>query len=426
MAQTGTLSLSESISRQRDFRVMAIVGLAHSMSHFCQLVLPMLSLRISAGMGYSYTQLGFVLSVFYITSCLVQTSSGFVVDKKGARPMLFIGLSLIGLGLLGYALSTSYWMLLVSAAIMGVGNGVFHPTDYTLLNKLVSLKRLSHAYSIHGISGNMGWALAPIYAVFIANIFDSWRIAMAASSALVALVLLVVFLNRQFLAETDVEHGGDIVPQKEKASSDSPVLAQPTESALAFLRLPAIWMCLAFFFFFALSNSAIQIYSSVAAQGLFGLSEWLGAFCVTAFMIASAGGMFLGGFLAADPTRCEKIVAAAFTCSVCMALLLVALPLPAVSIPVMFMLMGFSSGIAGPSRDLIVKRSTPPGASGRVFGVVYAGLDIGQSVAPMIYGRLMDHQNYAGLFIAMACVQGILVVGSLVAAYKNQRTVRTV
>ncbi len=56
-------------------------------------------------------------------------------------------------------------------------------------------------------------------------------------------------------------------------------------------------------------------------------------------------------------------------------------------VPVLFGAMGFASGIAGPSRDLLVKSSTPANATGRVYGVVYAGLDIGQAVAPLVFGR---------------------------------------
>jgi FSR family fosmidomycin resistance protein-like MFS transporter len=70
---------------------------------------------------------------------------------------------------------------------------------------------------------------------------------------------------------------------------------------------------------------------------------------------------------------------------------------PAWLVPVLFGVMGFASGMAGPSRDLLVKRSTPENASGRVYGVVYAGLDIGQAVSPLVFGAMMDHGQYRGV-----------------------------
>lgn len=395
--------------KNHDFRVMAVVGIAHAMSHFAQLVLPLLSPRMTVDFGVNYTQLGFVLTVFFASSFITQTASGFIVDTKGPRPILLTGLTLIVLGISGYALSTSYWMLLLSAVALGVGNGVFHPADYTLLNWLVKSRRLAHAYSAHGITGTLGWALAPVFVVPIAAATSSWRIAMGAAAALVAVVLLVVFSQRRLLGGAALTEMKLSASTRAASRADSQV---PQESTFAFLKLPAIWMCMGFFFFYALSGSAIQTYAAVAVHGLFGLSEQWAAYCVTFFMVASMAGMVWGGFLASDPSRCEKIVGVGFGCSATVALGVGFLPLPVVMVPVMFMLMGFATGIAGPSRDLIVKRATPARASGRVFGIVYAGLDIGQGLAPMIYGRLMDHQNYAGLFIALAVVQGVLIASA--------------
>jgi MFS transporter, FSR family, fosmidomycin resistance protein len=102
-----------------------------------------------------------------------------------------------------------------------------------------------------------------------------------------------------------------------------------------------------------------------------------------------------------------------------LALVLALVDFPPVLVPAMFGAMGFASGIAGPSRDLLVKRSTPANASGRVYGVVYAGLDIGQAVAPLIFGRLMDHGQYMSVIIGLAVVQGVLIASAF-----NVRRVR--
>ena len=81
--------------------------------------------------------------------------------------------------------------------------------------------------------------------------------------------------------------------------------------------------------------------------------------------------------------------------------------------------MGLVSGMAGPSRDLLVKRSSPDNATGRVYGVVYAGLDIGQAVVPLVIGPLMDHGRYASVWLALALLQGVLIVSAF-----NVRRVR--
>jgi MFS family permease len=81
-------------------------------------------------------------------------------------------------------------------------------------------------------------------------------------------------------------------------------------------------------------------------------------------------------------------------------------------VPVMFGLMGLGAGIAGPSRDMIVKRATPANASGRVYGVVYSGLDIGQALAPLVFGPLMDKGQYAAVFVGLALVQAVLIASA--------------
>jgi MFS family permease len=129
-------------------------------------------------------------------------------------------------------------------------------------------------------------------------------------------------------------------------------------------------------------------------------------------MVCSAGGMVLGGFLAADPSRCEKVVGAGFGMAAVVALLIGFGPVPAMAVPVLFGAMGFVSGIAGPSRDLLVKRNTPENASGRVYGVVYSGLDIGQAAAPLVFGAMMDKGNYQGVWLGLVVMQAVLITSA--------------
>jgi MFS transporter, FSR family, fosmidomycin resistance protein len=96
----------------------------------------------------------------------------------------------------------------------------------------------------------------------------------------------------------------------------------------------------------------------------------------------------------------------------CIALWMALGPVPGWAVPVLFGVMGAVTGSASPSRDMLVKRSTPANASGRVFGVVYSGLDIGQALAPLLFGRLMDLQQYSAVWVGLAVVQGVLIVSA--------------
>ncbi|WP_076998727.1 MFS transporter [Variovorax sp. KK3] len=388
-----------------DAKLIGLVGLAHAISHFSQLVLAPLFPWLKDAFNVSYTELGAVLTVFFVVSCVVQAASGFLVDKLGPRPVLFVGLGLLSVAAVGYALAQSYWMLLASAVVAGIGNGVFHPVDYTLFNRKVAPTRLGHAYSVHGITGSLGWALAPAFVVPLAIAF-SWRVALASAGALALVVLLVLWLNRSvFALDVKAVH---------KATG-----ADAAGGQFAFLKIPAVWMCFSFFFFYAGALSVVQTFAPVAAGHLHAVPVALVAICLTVYMVASACGMVVGGFLASDPTKCERIVGASFGAAAVLALILAFANFPPVFVPVMFGAMGVATGLAGPSRDLLVKRSTPANASGRVYGVVYAGLDIGQAVAPLIFGRLMDHQQYVSVIVGLALLQAVLIASAF-----NVRRVR--
>jgi MFS transporter, FSR family, fosmidomycin resistance protein len=397
-------SIPSPMPLRQDAGVIGLVGLAHLISHFSQLLLAPLFPWLKDAFSVSYTQLGFLMTLFFLVSCAVQTLSGFLVDRYGPRPILFAGLGLLGVAAFGFALSPSYWVLALFSLVAGLGNGVFHPVNYTLLNRKVSARRLGHAYSFHGITGSLGWALAPALLVPLAIAF-SWRVALMGAGILAFSVLLVLWLNRSRLALPAAE------PQQAAAAS--------ADGTLDFLRIPAVWMCFGFFLFYAVVLSGIQAFAPEAARQLHGVPVALAAMCLTVYMVCSAGGMVVGGFLASDPARCERVVGAGFGAAALVALWIGLGPVPALAVPALFGIMGFASGIAGPSRDLLVKRSTPENATGRVYGVVYSGLDIGQALAPLAFGALMDRQNYQGVWLGLVFMQAVLITSAF-----NVRRVR--
>jgi FSR family fosmidomycin resistance protein-like MFS transporter len=392
---------------RRDAGVIGLVGLAHLVSHFSQLLLPPLFPWLKDALDASYMQLGFLMTIFFVVSCAVQAASGFLVDRLGPRPILFGGLTLLAVAAFGYAVAPGYWAMAFFSVVAGIGNGVFHPVDYTLLNRKVSAPRLGHAYSVHGITGSLGWAAAPVLLVPLAIAFH-WRVALAAAGVVALVVLVVLWVNRASLTLAPAPRPVPSHPQ-----------AQPQPGNFDFLRIPAVWMCFAFFFFYAVVLSVIQAFAPEAARQLHQVPVALAAACLTVYMVCSAGGMVLGGFLASDPARCERVVGAGFGIAALVALLIGFGPVPALAVPVLFGAMGFATGIAGPSRDLLVKRSTPENSTGRVYGVVYSGLDIGQAIAPLFFGALMDQGNFRGVWLGLVLTQAVLIASAF-----NVRRVR--
>src|SRR5882672_1325490 len=177
-----------------DVEVIGLIGLAHGTSHFFHLLLPPLFPFLMRDFALSFTQVGFLMTIFFLVSGIGQALAGFVVDRHGGRPVLFFGIATLSLSAVVLSLAGGYDVLLASAALAGLGNSIFHPADFTLLNRRVSPKRLGHAFSTHGVSGNLGWAAAPLFMAAISEA-SNWHVAALCAAAVAALVLAILFVR---------------------------------------------------------------------------------------------------------------------------------------------------------------------------------------------------------------------------------------
>jgi MFS family permease len=386
---------------RNDATIIGLVGLAHASSHFAHLLLPPLFPVFAAEFGLSFSQLGFLMTVFFVISGVGQAMSGFLVDKVGARPVLFVALGCFLAACLAGAMASSYAGLMLVAVFAGLGNAPFHPVDFSILNQRVSSARLGYAFSAHGLSGNLGWALAPaFFALMIA--FSDWHKAYLVAAGLYAAVIVVMALGRKHL-RTEV-----VIHHASQAASGT---------ALGFLKLPVVWWCFSFFLLSTMTLAVVQNYASPIFKALFDVSFETAAMTITAYMLAGALGMLIGGFVAARlPRSSDRVVALCMTAgAVLMAVCATGL-LGTGGTMVALAATGLAIGVGGPSRDMMIKRATPKGATGRVYGIVYSGLDTGFAVSPLIFGVMMDHGWYratllGGAFTLLLAVGAALGVG---------------
>ena len=395
-----TVALSR---RASDVRVIGLISLAHGSSHFFHLVLPPMFPWLKDAFALSYAELGLLMSVFFIVSCIAQAASGFLVDRIGARPVLFAGISLLVLAAFTYSQSSGYAMLLMGAVIAGFGNGIFHPVDYTLINHKVSPPNLPYAYSMHGVTGYLGWAAAPAFMVAIAQLSD-WRIAFLSAALLEACILAVLWVNRSYLLDNVKERHDDTHARNQAAN---PGVAQ--ESAFAFLKLTAVWLCWIFFFFSMASTSSLQSFAPSALFSIYQVPLDVGSYYITLLALGSAGGVLFGGYLAAKLKAPERIVTSCLSVTIVMCLLLGTGFIPVGLIPILFFGLGFGYGVVAPSRDLLVKTVTPKGVAGRVYGIVYSGIDLGAAVGPFIFGFFMDAGLPNALFLGIVAFQLMII-----------------
>jgi MFS family permease len=360
-------------SMTRDIKTIGMVSTVHGMSHFYQLVLPPLLPVLKMAFGVSYTDLGLLISVFYVCSGLAQTPAGFLVDRLGARTVLMVGLAAYGIGIALVGTMPQFWMLLPCVGLAGIGNSVFHPADYSVLTANVTPGRMARAYSAHALSGNIGWVLAPMTVLGLTGIIG-WHHALQA-----------VGLFGVLLAAWLALFGGLLDENTGRARHAN----GGTTPARALLTAP-ILMCLAYFVVVSVAGTSIQTFLPTTLHAWRGISLDIAGTALTFYVIGVGGGIISGGIIADRKIRPDLIIAVSLVCAGILILLVGLLHLPNSGLMAMLAGVGFCSGVSGPSRDLLVRQSSPPGATGKVFGFVYSGFDIGSAITPSILGFFLD------------------------------------
>lgn len=413
--------MDSTASLRTDARTISVVALGHSTSHFFQLLLPPLFPWLASDFSLSYAQLGSLMAMFYVVSGVGQALSGFIVDRIGARPVLFASVALFVLASLAAAAATGYAGLALAATLAGLGNAPIHPVDFSILNKRVSPSRLGHAYSVHGITGSLGWAVATAFVAGIAGLTGSWRMSCLAAALLSAIVLAVLWRHRDVLDD----RAGAAHPHGAARPAGATAGRSAAESgSLAFMKLPSVWLCFSFFLFTTFTFSAMQSFAVPALQQLEQLSLAVATAAVTGFMLCSAVGMIAGGVVVQRSHRLEVNIAIALGLCAAMLFVVASGVVHGVLAVALIACSGFGMGLAGPSRDMLIRQAAPPGATGRVYGTVYSGLDAGMMIAPLIFGLMMDHglpaMVFAGAGVALAlAVATSALVGRRIAAQRR-------
>jgi FSR family fosmidomycin resistance protein-like MFS transporter len=330
-----------------------------------------------------------------------------MVDRVGARPVMWGSVAIFVLACLAASMANSFPAMLLAAALAGLGNCAFHPVDFTILNHRVSSSRLGYAFSVHGLTGNLGWAAAPVFLMGFTALWG-WRSAyLAAAVAYTGILLLLVLRGDLLLTQTR---------PRPAASSDT------GESDLAFMKLPVVWWCFAFFMLSSITLAVVQNFSVPILKALQGVTLEMASMTLTAYMLCGAVGMLLGGIVAARlPRWSDRVVATCMTAAALCMVLCASGVLGVAGTLGVLAATGFAVGMGGPSRDLMIKKATPKGATGRVYGLVYSGLDTGFAVSPLIFGALMDRGWYATTLVGAAAVL-LLSVGAALGV--GQRTAK--
>jgi predicted MFS family arabinose efflux permease len=397
-------------SARRDAAVIGTVGFAHGTSHFFHMMIPPLYPWLMPEFGLGYAEVGALMTAFFVVSGIGQAFAGFAVDRFGAHRVLAAGLAVLAVSGLLLAAAANRPMLFAAAIVAGLGNSVFHPADFALLNHRVSVPRLGHAFSVHGLSGNLGWAAGAALMTAIAA-FAGWRGAALSASLFGLVALALLFAARGVVRD---------VPAVDRTAHDGAV----KEGTFAFLGTPLVWYAFAFFMLATLAYGALQNFAPSLFRSIYGLSLALATSALTAYLIGGGAGMVTGGFFASGGDRQERIVGVAFFTAALLSCLLASGATPPAMVVVVMAAMGFGVGFANPSRDMLVRMATKaeigPQAFGRVYGFVYSGLDVGLATAPLVFGILLDRGEPNTVLWAVAASQCLAIVAALLIGHRKR------
>ena len=377
-------------------RLITGVCAAHMMSHYYMLVLAPLLAFVRADFNVSYTQLALALTVFNVVSGVLQTPVGFLVDRVGARAVLIAGLALSSAAFAIAGLFDSYWVFIAMYGVAGLGNTAYHPADYSLLSHHSPPERLSQVFSFHTFAGMLGSAIAPVTLLTMQNYFG-WRGAYLGAALLGFVVLAALIAQPEPIAAL------------RPAGRSAKVASHAGGTGWRLLLSPPILLNLAFFTLTAIVGNGLNTYLVVALGALHATPPAIANIALTSLLTMNAIGVLAGGVLASRMRQHVLIAASGLTIGGFMTALIGLVALPSAVLIVLTGVSGFAVGTTYPSRDMLVRAVTPPGAYGRVFGFVSTGFNIGASIAPIIYGMLMDHGQPRGIFLLSAVVSLICV-----------------
>jgi MFS transporter, FSR family, fosmidomycin resistance protein len=375
------------VARSSDARIIAGVSAAHFVSHYYILLLAPLFGFVRAEYNVTYTELALALAVFNLVSGTLQTPAGFLVDLISARLTLICGLVLGSLAFVVVGLVNSYWVLVAMFAVAGVANTVYHPADYALLSQHIPAARAGRVFSFHTFSGMLGNAVAPPTLLLMQE-WVGWRGAFLGAAALgvVAAIVLIFTREPQPLATRTRKH----------EAADAP------PDGWRLLMAPAILINLVFFILLSFSGGGLNNYLVASLGVLYGTPATVANSALTALLVMSAAGVLVGGILTGMTSRHGLVASSGLVVTAIACMLVGLIDFNALALVLLMAAAGFFSGLTMPSRDMIVRSVTPPGAYGRVFGFVSSGFNIAGIVSPIIFGQLLDHGYVREMFFFMA------------------------
>lgn len=389
-------SLTEAeISSRRRFQktaygVLGAITLSHLLNDTIQSLLPAIYPLLKESFQLDYGQIGLLTFTFHVIASFLQPSVGLYTDHHPKPYSLPIGMGISLVGLLVLALAPNFGALLLAAALIGAGSGIFHP-EASRVARLASGGRRGLAQALFQGGGNLGTSLGPLLAAAVIVPFGQRSIVLAAAIAVLAIVVLWQVGNwhkEQELLTAARPTGGD----------------DPSYAGLSRRRLIGSFSIL-----IALVFSKFIYIASMTSFYTFYLIEKFGVSVPTSqvflffFLGAVGAGTLLGGPVG-DRFGQKRVIWASVLGVLPFTLLLPHVGLYATAVLSVVIAMGLASAFP---QIVVFGQDLIPGKVGAVSGMFF-GLAFGMSgIGAAILGYLADRTSIEFVFLACSFLPAI-------------------
>jgi len=381
-------------SQTASFRILSAISLSHFLNDTIQSLLFAIYPLLKTSFHLNFTQIGMLSLVYQLSASVLQPVVGFYTDQNPKPYSLAAGMGCTLCGLLLLAVAWNYGLLLLAAALVGMGSSIFHP-ESSRVARMASGGRYGLAQSLFQVGGNAGTSMGPLLAAWMVIPYGQKSILLFSLLALLAIAILVR-VGKWYKLRCVLKAGKD--------TDVKPI--QPVYSMRTIVLSMLILLVLIFSKYFYLAS--IGNYFTFYLIHRFGLSVQSGQYHLFVFLFAVALGTFIGGPVGDKIGRKQVIWlsilgASPFT-----------LALPYANLAWTGVL-SFASGFilaSAFSAILVFAQELIPGRVGAISGLFF-GLAFGMAgIAAAVLGRLAD--AYGIEFVYHVCsylpLLGVLTV----------------
>ncbi|WP_432363967.1 MFS transporter [Sporosarcina sp. UB5] len=371
---------------------MFAIGACHLLNDTLQAVIPAMFPVLEKERGLSFTQLGYIFFALNMVASVLQPVVGYFSDRKPMPYALPIGMTFSLIGMAGLAIAPSYWLILLSVIILGLGSAVFHPEGSRVSFLAAGTKR-GLSQSIYQVGGNTGQALAPLISAFVLV-----PLGQKGAAVFIAVAALGIFILSKISAWYKRQLELDKQNNRKKVLLSSIGNLTKKQIGIALTLLLVIIFARSFYF------TKVTSFYIFYLMDDYGLKIEIGQLYIFLFMALGAAGTFFGGPMA-DRIGRKNVIVLSLLIPVPFCFLLPHAPLWAVGI--LLATIGFSIMLSF-TVTVIYAQELVPSKIGTMAGLT-VGLAFGMgAIGAVVIGKLMDT---IGIFPTMVIASFLPLIG---------------